>query len=99
MDQWYQSHSDRSDSSGRGGSNDDSDDKEYEALQTLIRSGHDSAAPAEPTATQASDKCEKQLAAALCQGLGADVFRTVRSWASQESLLQKYCSGCFRVAT
>jgi len=35
-------------------------------------------------------------AAALCQGLGADVFRTVRSWTSQESLLQKYCSGSCR---
>jgi hypothetical protein len=31
--------------------------------------------------------------ATLCQGIGADVFRAMRSWASQESLLQKYCSG------
>ena len=33
------------------------------------------------------------LAASLCQGLGADVLRTMRFWASQESLLRKYCPG------
>jgi hypothetical protein len=32
-------------------------------------------------------------AASMCQSLGADVFRTVKSWAFHESLLRKYCSG------
>ena len=36
---------------------------------------------------------EELHAASLCQGLGADVFRTVRSRAFQGSLLKKYCSG------
>ena len=39
---------------------------------------------------------EKLHAASLCQGLGADVFRTVKSWAFHESLLRKYCSGSCR---
>ena len=35
----------------------------------------------------------KPPTAALCQGVGADAFRAMRTWGSQESLLQKYCSG------
>ena len=32
-------------------------------------------------------------ATVLCQCTGSEVFRTMKSWTSQESLLEKYCSG------
>ena len=61
MEQWYHSYSDHS-SSGHSSDSEDSGDKEYEALQTLIRSGHDSTAPVEPTSTQAGDNRRSESA-------------------------------------
>ena len=67
---------------------------EAEELETENRTQLSEAVAYQATAgMQQSTKPQTDV---LCQGLGANAFHNVRSWASQESLLKKYCSGSCR---